>query len=80
MESLAWSNADIEYPSTATADETVSSTKTTDQSEPIGIDAQFKDFTISDKTIAESQQQLETESLSKFVLDDDASICTYPIT
>lgn len=80
-ELLAWSNTDIEYPSTSTTDEVEvlnqhqQQPQNNEQSPSNDVTTQLTDLNIDDKSIAESQQQNEIESLSKFVLDYDASIC-----
>lgn len=85
-ESLAWSNADIEFSSCSNAntadnsatvdDDAVISNHNELQAEFDNVATQIKDLCVIDKKMVDLQQT-ENESLSKFVMEDDASICMY---
>lgn len=69
IESLSWSPTDIEFPSTSTSDEVEV------QKQETNMAAQLSELAIGDKLFADQFNENENGSLSRFVLDDDASIC-----
>lgn len=69
IESLLWSPTDIDFPSTSTSEEVEV------QKQETNIAAHLSELAISDKLFADQHNDNENGSLSKFVLDDDASIC-----
>lgn len=73
IENLSWSPTDIEFPSTSTSDEVEV------QKQETNIATHLSELVIGDKLFAEQLNENENGSLSKFVLDDDASICKYSV-